>query len=140
MRDPLLILHFIGLSMGLGVGFTHMFIGIASKKWTQDETLAIYTKLIKPLDIMGHAGFGLLIISGLGLLHPYFKTFGSMPMLHAKFTLVFILLALVIYMTKLGKKMVATQDKEILSKLEKWGGITHFVGIGVVICAVLTFH
>jgi uncharacterized membrane protein len=140
MRDIFLIVHFLGLSMGLGVGFAHLFLGIASKKWTEDEMVKIYTKIIRPLDIMGHIGMGLLIISGLGMLHPYFPQLAKMPMLHAKFTLVIILMGMIIYLTKKGKKFVQTQDKDLLPQIEWMGSMAHFVGMGVVVCAVLAFH
>lgn len=140
MKDAFLILHFLGLAMGVGTGFVHLFIGLASKKWSDEETLTIYSKILRPIGIMGHTGLGVLIITGLGMLHPYMKALKGMPLLHVKFTLVAVLLVLTIIMTKLGKKMVKEQDIKYLAKIKKLGSITHLVGIAIVVCAVLSFN
>lgn len=35
MRTTMLIIHFIGLAMGLGTSFAHAFIGFAASKWNR---------------------------------------------------------------------------------------------------------
>ncbi len=37
MREVMLILHFIGLTMGLGTSFAHAFLGIITSKMPADE-------------------------------------------------------------------------------------------------------
>jgi uncharacterized membrane protein len=140
MNQAFFIIHMIGLGMLFGVGFSHLFIGIASKKWSHDEVISVYSKIIRPLDIMGHSGLGLLIISGLGMLHKYAAALKTMPLLHAKLTLVVILLGTSIYLTRLGKKFVKTHEPALLSKIVTIGKIAHLITLTIVICAVLSFR
>ena len=37
MREVMLILHFIGLTMGLGTGFAHAFLGTIAAKMPAEE-------------------------------------------------------------------------------------------------------
>jgi len=39
MREPMLILHFVGLTMGLGTGFAHAFLGMATAKMSPEEVV-----------------------------------------------------------------------------------------------------
>ena len=139
MRDFLLILHFIGLAMGLGTSFAHMFLGIASSKMPKEEGRSFLVKCLA-IDKMGMIGLGLLIISGLGLMMPYVPTMGKMPLFHAKLTLVVILTLLIMKLMSLSKKARSGQVEETLPKMEKLGKMTLPIALAIVVLAVLTFH
>ncbi len=55
MRETMLFLHFIGLSMGLGVSFAHAFLGFAVAKMNPDEALKFRMHTLA-LGRMGHIG------------------------------------------------------------------------------------
>ena len=66
--DILLILHYIGLAMGVGTSFSMMALGMASA----DMEKADRGKFMLRALVLGHVGsigFTLLVLSGLGLLY-----------------------------------------------------------------------
>ena len=78
MREVMLILHFIGLTMGLGTGFAHAFLGIVISKMQPDEATKFRLHSLV-LGKMGFIGIVLLIFSGLYLMTPYWKVLPSTP-------------------------------------------------------------
>ncbi|MCB0639038.1 MAG: hypothetical protein KDC54_20555, partial [Lewinella sp.] len=64
MREAALIIHFIGLAMGLGTSFAFMFLGIASSKMEKNDGINFMLKAMS-ISRMGHIGLTLLILSGL---------------------------------------------------------------------------
>lgn len=138
MRETALILHFIGLAMGLGTSFAFMFLGIAAKKLEIPERAKFMgTALI--LTRMGHIGLTLLLLSGGYLMTPYLSNIGNMPLFITKLVLFVILGALVGILSSAGKKAVAGDTSKFLlmAKLGPFGLIT---GLLIVVMAVLTFH
>lgn len=87
MREVMLILHFIGLTMGLGTGFAHGFLGIAASKMSPDEATRFRMHSLV-LSRMGHIGLALLIVSGLYLITPYWAMLPHSPLLITKLSLV----------------------------------------------------
>ena len=90
----MLILHFIGLTMGLGTNFAHGFLGIVTFKMTAEEAIKfrLYSLV---LSKMGNIGIVLLISSGLYLITPYWNILQSLPLLILKLALVIILVVLI---------------------------------------------
>jgi hypothetical protein len=56
MRETMLILHFIGLSMGLGTSFAHAFLGMATSKMSPDEVVKFRVHSLV-LSNMGKCGY-----------------------------------------------------------------------------------
>ena len=139
MKDAMLIIHMLGLVMGLGTGFAHMFLGMATKKLPEDEQDSFQLKTIA-IGMMGRIGLVMLIISGGYLMTPYWATLTQTPILMAKMGLVLTLIVLIGIMDVHGKKAKAENGGPHLAKLEVLGKIALPVGIGIVICAVLAFH
>ena len=139
MREVMLILHFIGLTMGMGTSFAHAFLGIATSKMSADEATKFRMHSLV-LSKMGHTGIGLLIVSGLYLITPYWKTLPSSPLLIAKLTLVIILL-IVLTLISLTAKKAKQGDAEVhLKKIQQLGKITLPLSIIIVILAIYIFH
>ncbi|MBO6523861.1 MAG: hypothetical protein JJ971_08555 [Balneolaceae bacterium] len=138
MRDVMLIIHFIGLAMGLGTSFAMMFIGIAASKMEQDErgrfiiNASIITK-------MGHIGLVLLFISGGYLMTPYWAALDTMPTMISKLVLFVILGGLIGVMSAKLKKAKAGDTAQLLA-VKRLGSIALITGITIVVFAVLTFH
>lgn len=139
MREVMLILHFIGLTMGLGTSFAHAFLGIATSKMTTDEATKFRLHSLA-LSRMGHIGIALLIISGLYLFTPYWAILPSSPLLILKLILVLILVVLIILINLLSKKARKSDPETQLKKMEQLGKMTLMIGLIIVILAVYIFH
>lgn len=139
MREVMLIIHFIGLTMGLGTSFAHAFLGIATSKMTADEATRFRIHSLA-LSRMGHIGIALLIISGLYLLTPYWAILPSSPLLILKLILVLILVVLIILINLLTRKARESDPETQLKKMEQLGKMTLMIGLTIVILAVYIFH
>ncbi len=139
MREILLIIHFIGLAMGLGTSFGFMFLGIASSKMQKEEGLKFKLDTMA-LGRMGHIGLTLLIISGMGLMTPYWNMLPSSPLLIAKLILVLMLVALIGIISSIGKKAKISNTETELKKIEPLGKLSLLTVLLIVILAVYIFH
>lgn len=139
MRDVMLILHFLGLTMSLGTGFANLFLGIAASKLEPAERGKFMANTMI-LMRMGHTGLGLLLLSGFYLITPFWKDLADMPFLIAKLVLVGLLLILVSTITVIVRKALREGNPAKLAKLKPFGMLNFFVGITIVVMAVLSFH
>ena len=139
MRELMLILHFIGLTMGLGTGFAHAFLGIAISKMSAEEATKFRLHSLV-LGKMGHAGIGLLIVSGLYLITPYWKTLPDNPLLMLKLFLVVVLMVVIMLISSASKKAMNGDAEVQLKKMANLGKITLITGITIVILAVYIFQ
>lgn len=139
MRDIMLITHFIGLAMSLGTGFANLFLGMAAAKLEPAERGKFMANTMV-LMRMGHTGLGLLLLSGFYLITPYWKIVGDMPMVIAKLTCVGLLVIMVSIITILVKKAQREGNPAMLMKLKPFGMLNFFLGITIVVLAVLSFH
>lgn len=139
MREIMLIIHFLGLAMGLGTSFAFLFLGRAGAKLDKSEA-AKFMFNASSLSTMGHIGLGLLFISGGYLMTPYWKTLGDNPMLIAKLSLFVILGALIGMMSARMRRAKANQDPAALGAVAKMGPITLLITIAIVVLAVYIFH
>jgi uncharacterized membrane protein len=139
MRETMLIFHFIGLTMGLGTGFAHAFLGIAIAKMPKDEALKFRLHSLV-LGKMGHVGLAFLIISGLYLITPYWKILPSTPLLIVKLSLVIVLIVLITLMSIAGKKAQKGDAEVQFKKMGVLGKLTLITALAIVIVAVNIFH
>ena len=139
MRDSMLVIHFIGLAMALGAGFANLFLGTVASKLEPAERGSFMAKLII-LGRMGQIGLGLLLLSGFGLLTPYWRVIGEMPLLIAKLSLVGLLLISVSRILFIVRKSKKENNPALMMKIKPLGMLNFFLGITIVILAVLTFH
>ena len=137
MRELMLIIHFIGLAMALGAGFANLTLGIVAAKLEPAERGSFMSKLVV-LGRLGQTGLALLLISGFGLMTPYWRVIGEMPFLMAKLSLVTLLIISVGVILSIVKR--AKGNPAILAKIKPLGMLNFFLGIAIVILAVLTFH
>lgn len=139
MRDIMLILHFIGLAMGLGTSFGFMFLGIASSKMQIEDRMKFQLNAMA-LSRMGHIGLTLLVVSGIVLMTPYWSILPSSPVLIAKLVLVLVLAALIGIITSIGKKASQGDTEAQLKKIQPLGKIALLTGVMIVVLAVYFFH
>ncbi len=143
MRDAMLIVHFIGLAMGLGTSFAFMFLGMASAKMEESERLK-FTLNTFVLSRMGQIGLTLLVISGFYLMTPYWRSLSNSPMLVAKLVLVLVLVlvlgALIGVNSATAKKAKVGNAAVHLKKMATLGRFSMLTVLVIVILAVLVFH
>ncbi len=139
MRELFLIIHFIGLAMGLGTSFAFMFLGFAAAKLERSEAMT-FQKRIFVLSKMGHIGLTLLVVSGLYLMTPYWKSLGNTPLLIAKLVLVLVLGALMGMISSRAKKAADSSDPAMYKQIESLGKGSMLVALSIVVLAVLVFH
>lgn len=139
MREFMLILHFIGLTMGLGTGFAHAFLGVATAKMSNDEATRFRLHSLA-LGKMGHIGMGLLLISGVYMIIPYWSMLTSLPLLMIKLALVAVLIVLISLIGAATRRAKKGNAELELKKMEQLGKLTLLVGVAIVILAVNVFH
>lgn len=139
MHDLALIIHFIGLAMGLGTSFAYLFLGIAGSKMGDDERLKFQMNTLV-LSRMGLLGLLLLFGSGLILIGPYLQTLPQMPLLIIKLILVLILMALILRITFLGNQAKKGNPQLHFGKVTPLGKISLLIALTIVILAVIIFH
>lgn len=139
MRDTFLVIHFIGLAMSVGTGFSNLFLGIAASKLAPAERGSFMIKTLI-LTRMGQIGLGLLLISGFYLITPYWAALSNMPTLIAKLTMVLLLVIMISIMSLRVRKAKEMNDPSLLASLRPLGMVVFVTGITVVILAVVTFH
>jgi len=137
MREIMLILHFIGLAMGLGTSFAFFFLGRASAKM-EPEAGKNFIMNAFSISTMGHIGLGLLFISGGYLMTPYWSILGSSPILIIKLILFLVLGALIGIISSKAKK-ARKGDASQMKAIPVLGPIALLTGIAIVVCAVIFF-
>jgi hypothetical protein len=138
MRELMLILHFVGLAMGIGTSFAFFFLGISGSKLGQDERVKFALNTFA-LSRMGHIGLTLLILSGGYLMTPYWAVLGSQPLLVAKLILV-VTLVLCIVLLSLATSRVKKGDMSGFKKIAGLGRLALLIGLSIVVLAVLVFR
>jgi hypothetical protein len=139
MRDVMLVIHFVGLAMALGAGFSNLFLGTVASKLEPVERRSFMSKIMV-LGRMGQIGLGLLLFSGLALATPYWKVLGEMPLFIAKLSLVGLLLLLVSSILIIVSKAKKQGNPAALAKLKPLSMLNFAIAIAIVVLAVLTFH
>jgi uncharacterized membrane protein len=139
MREIMLIIHFIGLAMGLGTSFGFMFLGIAASKMEKEEARKFGLNTFA-LSKMGQIGLVLLIVSGLYLMTPYWVALTAMPLLIIKLVMVTILTVLIILLATNMKKAKNGDLNAHQKTIPALGRIALITVLIIVILAVLVFH
>lgn len=138
LNSVLLILHFIGLTMGLAVSFSNMVMGGLIAKASPPEK-AVLGRFPLAMTMVGKIGLTLLWVSGLTLVFTKYGGFGGVPgLFHAKLALVFVLTVLVGIITSLEKR-VRRGDLSVLPRIEALGKAAGGTAFLIIILAVLTF-
>lgn len=135
----MLIIHFIGLAMGLGTSFAHIFLSKTLLKLSPDEGIR-FQRQTKGLSLMGGIGTILLLISGIYLIIPFWPVLKHMPLLITKLIL-FLFLVVLILLINLNAKRNLNEEIERSSKGVKiMGKMAFMIGVIIVILAVMVFH
>jgi len=139
MKDFILVLHFVGLAMAIGSGLSNLILSRAATKLEGAER-GVFMSRVAVLGNLGRTGLGLLVITGLLLMTPYWHTLSAMPTLIAKLTLATLLVISVVTLTILASRAQKQKDVAMLAKLRVFGLLNLLLGLSIVVLAVLTFH
>lgn len=139
MRTAMLIVHLLGLAMGVGTSFAFFFLGRAGGKLEKEERLKFALNTFA-LTRMGHIGLTMLIISGFYLITPFWASLGSRPLLIAKLFLVLVLTVSVSFATIYAQRAKKGDTLSNLKKIATLGRVTLLSGISIVVLAVLIFR
>lgn len=142
MLDLWLILHFLGVALGVGTGFAMFTLGLSTKDLPPAERGA-FMQRASVISRNGSIGLLLLIVSGVALLLTrgvdVVMAWGG-PMFHVKLTLVAILIGVFGYMQVLMRKARSADGAAAAARLPLIGQVMLLLGVSIVICAVLAFH
>ena len=138
MRETMLVLHFIGLAMAVGTGFAFMFLGIAASKMEPAKRGEFMLNALA-LGRMGHIGLGLMILSGIFLIVPYWPMLGEMPLLIAKLVLVLVLAAVIGINGSLARR-AREGNAAVLLKMAMVGRVSLITSVTIIVLAVLVFR
>jgi uncharacterized membrane protein len=142
MDTALLVLHFLGLALGVGAGFAQVTLWLVARSLApQDRNLFG----LRALELSRNSSYGLLllILSGAGMLairgvSATFQQGG--PAFHAKLTLVGLMLGVFGYVQVLIGGAKRKGGGPGLTKIRVLGQLVLLLGVLVVICATLAFH
>lgn len=139
MRELFLIVHFIGLAMGLGTSLAFMFLARAASKM-EPQRARQFSMDALPLSRMGQIGLGILIFSGLYLMTPHWATLSSRPLLIIKLLAVLVLAVVIGLATVVGKKIKKGGGEQDVRRLQSLGKVSLLTALAIVVLAVSIFH
>ena len=139
MRDTMLILHLIGLAMGLGTSFAHAFLANTLSKLEPSDAAKFRTHS-KGLSQMGTVGTVLLLVSGIYLLIPFWPVITTLPLLILKLVLFVILVVLIFFINQGARNNYHNQNEGNLKRIELMGKFAMVIGVTIVILAVNVFE
>ncbi len=139
MREPVLILHFIGLAMGLGSSLAFLFLGIAAGKMEPAKRAGSLLNAF-PIARMGQFGLLLLVLTGGYMMTPYWGILSTTPLLIAKLTLVLVLGAVVGINSSFARKARQGNAEAYMPRMVMLGRIALLTSMTIVVLAVLVFH
>lgn len=141
MYTTLLFFHFIGLALGLGTGFANFTLGRATADMLPSERAQFFLRAFA-LSKNGSVGLLLLIVTGLGLM--FLRGVGATLALggavHAKLTLVVLMMGALGYLQMLIARAKREQGGPTMAKIPKAGAVMLVLALATVACAVIAFH
>lgn len=138
----LLAIHFLGLALGVGTSFALLRLGMASRDLDANERARF---MIRAMAVSKNAGGGfvLSLLTGLGMLFmrgPASVFAAGGPAFHAKLTFVVIMAGVLGYSQVLTKRAREAGGGPALASLPKAGAALLFLGLAVLVCAVIAFQ
>jgi hypothetical protein len=138
LNRALLVLHFLGLAMGLSVTFGNIVMqGLIARAAPNER--AILGRFPLAISGTGRAGLALMWATGLTLAFTKWNGIASMPgTFHVKLTAVVLLTLVVVYLTTL-EGQVRRGDMAALARIQKLAPLAPVFALIAIIFAVITF-
>lgn len=137
-NEIVLILHFLGLAMGMSVTFGNIVMLNLITRAAPAER-AVLARFPPAISKVGRVGLGLLWATGLTMLYTRWNGLAGMPwQFHVKLTAVILLTLTVAYLTRL-EGQVHRGDAGAAARIQTFGKVASASALVAVIFAVLTF-
>jgi hypothetical protein len=138
-NEIVLMLHFLGLAMGMSVTFGNIVMLNLITAAAPSEK-AVLARFPPAISKVGRAGLALLWVTGLTMLYTRWNGLAGMPwQFHVKLTAVVVLTLVVIYLTSLEHRIMRG-DREAAARVQVFGKLASLSALTAVIFAVLTFN
>ena len=137
-NEVVLILHFLGLAMGMSVTFGNIvMLNLITRAAPAEK--AVLARFPPAISKVGRAGLGLLWATGLTMVYTRWNGLAGMPwQFHVKLTAVILLTLTVIYLSRL-EAQVQRGDAAAAARVQTFGKLASASALIAVIFAVLTF-
>ncbi|MEQ1729857.1 MAG: hypothetical protein ABL982_15925 [Vicinamibacterales bacterium] len=135
----LLILHFVGLTLGFSVSISNaVMLGIITKAATGERS--VLARFPPVMSKVGRVGLLLLWLTGLIMVYTRWNGFDGMPwQFHVKITAVVLLTITVLFIGKL-EGQISRGDTAAAATLPTFGKAAALFGLTALVFAVLTFN
>jgi hypothetical protein len=137
-NQALLVLHFLGLAMGLSVSIGNIVIlGLITRAAPPEK--AVLARFPPAISTVGRAGLALLWLTGLTMAYTKWNGIGSMPWtFDVKLTSVVLLTIVVAYITMLEGR-IRRGEAAAAAQIQTVGKVAPVLAVVAIIFAVLTF-
>jgi len=134
----LLVLHFLGLGMGLSVSFGNIvMLGLITSAAAPEKP--VLARFPPAISKVGKIGLALLWVTGATMAYTKWNGIGSMPWtFHVKLAAVALLTLLVACITRLEGR-IHRGDAAAAAQIQTIGKVTSLCALTAIIFAVLTF-
>ncbi len=134
----LLILHFLGLAMGLSVSLANLVMSMVIARAAPQEK-PILGRFPPRMSPVGYAGLTILWITGLLLVLTKFGGFSRLPPLfYVKLAAVVLLTITILYIAGQERK-IRNGDMAAMARIQRAGKIAGMLAVIAIVFAVLTF-
>lgn len=138
INQVLLVLHFVGLAMGLSVSIANGVMGGLMAKSAPEER-EVLGRFLPMMGRIGKIGLTVLWLSGAVLVETRWGGFATLPwQFHAKLTAVVLLTLVVIYI-HLQEGQLRRGNASAAARIQAAGKVTPLFAVAAVVFAVLTF-
>lgn len=137
MQHVLLILHLLGLAMGLSVPFANIVLDAVAKANPGDA--ATLMKFPPKMARVGDAGLALLLITGLIMLFTKYDGFAGMPWTFQVKMAAVVVLVVAVGMIHAKMKRAFSGDAAALARIQTLGKISLLSALTALVFAVLAF-
>ncbi len=137
-HDLLLAVHFLGLFMGGAAGIGLPVIGAVTEAAAEAHRPSI-GRAVRPLQLSGHIGLGLLIVTGVVLAGMAGSWSGASAWFWVKLAGVAVLVAGVVLAGRAGAKAMAG-DVAAAAQARLFGMLNLVAVVVIVVAATLEFH
>lgn len=134
----LVIVHFVGLAMGLGSGFAQMVMaGLMAKAAPADR--AVLARFPPAMGRVGVIGLVLLWLTGLSILWTRYGTFSILPTTFIYKLVAVLMLTLCVIAIQVLQPRAQQGDAAALARMQRLGRMTGPLALIAIIFAVITF-
>jgi len=137
-NNALLILHFIGLTMGFSVSIGNIvMLGVMDRSTGPERP--VLARFMPAISRVGRIGLGLLWVTGATMLYTKWNGIGSMPWtFHVKLTGVVVLTIAVTMLYSLERRAM-NGDIAAAARVQTFGKLASLAALTALVFAVITF-